>query len=69
MEGLAAVSTSRRMAFDAYRRLIMMYGATAKGIERELFDMAFDALKDNRTRKRLGRAPDEKNRRYRCRRR
>ncbi|MCH9033541.1 MAG: pyruvate, phosphate dikinase, partial [Planctomycetes bacterium] len=60
VEGLAAVSASRRFAFDAYRRLIMMYGATAKGIERELFDVAFDELKDTRTRQRLGRGPDEK---------
>ena len=59
VEGLAAVSASRRFAFDAYRRLIMMYGATAKGIERELFDVAFDELKDTRTRRRLGRGADE----------
>ncbi|MCH8148033.1 MAG: pyruvate, phosphate dikinase [Planctomycetes bacterium] len=60
VERLANVSKSRRFAFDAYRRLIMMYGATAKGIERELFDLAFDELKDKRTRRRLRRGPDEK---------
>ncbi|MCH8253027.1 MAG: pyruvate, phosphate dikinase, partial [Planctomycetes bacterium] len=38
VEGLTATSGSRRFAFDAYRRLIMMYGATAKGIDRERFD-------------------------------
>ena len=34
LEGLAGVSGSRRFALDAYRRFIMMYGATAKGIAR-----------------------------------
>ncbi len=54
VEGLARVSHNRRFAFDAYRRLIMMYGATARGIERALFDRAFDAIKRDRTRPRLG---------------
>ena len=60
VEGLAKASGNRRFAFDAYRRLIMMYGATAKGVERELFDHAFDELKATRSRSRLGRGFDEK---------
>ena len=60
VEGLAEVSASRRFAFDAYRRLIMMYGSTAMGVEREVFDDAFDTLKDQRTRYRLGYSPDTK---------
>ncbi len=60
VEGLAVISGNRRFAFDAYRRLIMMYGATAKGIERELFDHAFDAVKRDRTRSRLGLPYDAK---------
>ena len=54
VEGLAKSSGNRRFAFDAYRRLIMMYGATAKGVDRELFDEAFDELKRGKTARRLG---------------
>ncbi len=60
VEGLAKVSGNRRFALDAYRRLIMMYGATAKGVDRLKFDHAFDQVKDERTRGRLGIAPDAK---------
>ncbi len=59
VEGLARVSSSRRFAFDSYRRFIMMYGATAKGIERSLFDEAFEGIKNTRTRQRLGRGDSE----------
>jgi len=52
VEGLAAKTGNRRFALDAYRRFIMMYGSTAMGIEREEFDMTFNALKENRTRAR-----------------
>ena len=51
--GLAKKTGNRRFALDAYRRFIMMYGSTAKGIEREEFNHAFEALKNSRTRKRL----------------
>jgi pyruvate,orthophosphate dikinase len=54
VEGLAHASGNRRFAFDAYRRLIMMYGATAKHVDREKFDHAFDEVKRNRTAPRLG---------------
>ena len=60
VEGLAKVSGNRRFAFDAYRRLIMMYGATAKGIERERFDHAFGEIKRERTRARVGLPHDAK---------
>ncbi len=60
VEGLARAASNPRFAFDAYRRLIMMYGSTARGIDRELFDTAFDDVKETRTAVRLGRAPGEK---------
>ncbi|MDD8012845.1 MAG: pyruvate, phosphate dikinase [Acidobacteriota bacterium] len=51
--GLAAKTGNRRFALDAYRRFIMMYGSTAKGIDREEFNHAFEMLKSQRTRQRL----------------
>jgi len=53
VEGLAEASNNRRFAFDAYRRFIMMYGSTAKDVDRLLFEHAFDELKNNKTRVRL----------------
>jgi pyruvate,orthophosphate dikinase len=60
VEGLAKVSKNRRFALDAYRRFIMMYGSTARGIPRHAFDEAFEHLKDNRVRTRLGRPAGDK---------
>ena len=57
VEGLARLSGDRRFALDAYRRLIMMYGSTARGVDRHLFDHAFDEIKGRRTRPRLGKSP------------
>jgi pyruvate,orthophosphate dikinase len=54
VEGLAQGTSNPRFAYDAYRRFITMYGATARGIEREKFDHEFQRIKDERTRKRLG---------------
>ena len=54
MEALARQSGNRRFALDAYRRLVMMYGSTARGIEREHFERAFDEVKEQQTRHRLG---------------
>jgi pyruvate,orthophosphate dikinase len=51
--GLAKKTGNRRFALDAYRRFIMMYGSTAKGIEREEFNHAFDKIKNELSRKRL----------------
>jgi pyruvate,orthophosphate dikinase len=58
--GLAKKTGNRRFALDAYRRFIMMYGSTAKGIDREEFNHAFDTLKNQHTRKRLKLAADIK---------
>jgi pyruvate,orthophosphate dikinase len=60
VEGLAQGTSNPRFAYDAYRRFITMYGATAKGIERETFDREFQKIKDERTRKRLGLPSDYK---------
>jgi len=60
VEGLAEISSSRRFAFDSYRRLIMMYGSTARGIERERFDEAFERVKNEDTQRRLGRPEGQK---------
>jgi pyruvate,orthophosphate dikinase len=60
VEGIAKKTGNRRFALDGYRRFIMMYGSTAMGIERELFDEAFMALKEAKTRKRLGVKADAK---------
>ncbi|MEJ5284729.1 MAG: pyruvate, phosphate dikinase [Brevinematia bacterium] len=54
VEGLAKKTNNPRFAYDAYRRFIMMYGSTAKGIEREKFDHIFEKIKEEKTRKRLG---------------
>ncbi|UCE60453.1 MAG: pyruvate, phosphate dikinase [Phycisphaerales bacterium] len=60
VEALAKASSNRRFALDAYRRLIMMYGSTAKGIERDLFDAAFDSVKQMKTAVRLDRRAGDK---------
>ncbi len=60
VEGLAKVSSNRRFAMDGYRRFIMMYGSTAKGVDRLLFEDAFDEIKNTRTRTRMG-CGDEQN--------
>jgi pyruvate,orthophosphate dikinase len=54
VEGLAQKTGDRRFALDSYRRFIMMYGSTAMGIDRKLFDEEFDAVKERQTRIRLG---------------
>ena len=59
VEGLATKSGNRRFALDAYRRLIMMYGSTAKGIDRLVFEAAFDEIKESLTRVRLERPAGE----------
>ena len=59
VEGLAKASSNRRFALDAYRRFIMMFGATARGINREIFDEAFDDVKDKLTRHRIGKPQHE----------
>lgn len=58
VEGLAKKTKNKRFALDAYRRFIMMYGSTAKDIQREKFDLLFDEIKEKYTRKRLERPSD-----------
>ena len=45
MEGLAAVSSNRRFALDAYRRLINMFGDVVMGVGHEHFEKEFDRIK------------------------
>jgi pyruvate,orthophosphate dikinase len=54
VEGLAKLTGDRHFALDAYRRFVGMYGSTAKDIPSEEFEQAFDEIKDEATRKRLG---------------
>ncbi len=60
VEGLARKTNNKRFALDAYRRFIMMYGSTAKGIDREKFDHIFENVKEEITRKRLSKSSDQK---------
>ncbi len=45
VDGLASASGNARFAYDAYRRLINMFGNVVMGVEHELFERAFEALK------------------------
>jgi pyruvate,orthophosphate dikinase len=45
VEGLAELTGNRRFAYDAYRRLINMYGDVVMGIDHHIFESAFDAIK------------------------
>jgi pyruvate,orthophosphate dikinase len=45
MEALAAVSSNRRFALDAYRRLINMFGDVVMGVAHEHFEEEFDRIK------------------------
>ncbi|MEM7228648.1 MAG: pyruvate, phosphate dikinase [Planctomycetota bacterium] len=45
VEGLAQATGNRRFAFDAYRRLINMYGDVVMGVDHEHFEAAFDDIK------------------------
>ncbi|MGC8764433.1 MAG: pyruvate, phosphate dikinase [Brevinematia bacterium] len=60
VEGLAKKTNNERFAYDAYRRFIMMYGSTARGIDREKFDHIFEKIKNEKTRKRLNIPADKK---------
>ena len=49
VHGLAAtVGRDERFAYDSYRRLLQMFGATVLGIEPAAFHEQLDALKDER---------------------
>jgi pyruvate,orthophosphate dikinase len=43
--GLAKATGNERFAYDAYRRLINMYGDVVCGVDHELFEHAFDKVK------------------------
>lgn len=45
VEGLAKASGDRRFAFDAYRRLLQMYGDVVLGVSHGAFEEALSALK------------------------
>ncbi|MCU0674549.1 MAG: pyruvate, phosphate dikinase [Myxococcota bacterium] len=45
VEGLAATSGDRRFAFDAYRRLVQMYGDVVLGVDHHRFEETLGALK------------------------
>jgi pyruvate, orthophosphate dikinase len=47
-DGLARLSGDRRFAYDAYRRLIQMYGEVVDGIDAAVFASALDTLKSER---------------------
>jgi len=45
VEGLAAATGNRRFAYDAYRRLINMFGDVVMGVEHHKFESAFGRIK------------------------
>ena len=45
VEGLAKATKNERFAYDAYRRLINMFGDVVMGVDHEHFEHAFDAIK------------------------
>ena len=45
VQGLAQAMGNERFAFDAYRRLINMFGDVVMGIDHETFEEAFDSIK------------------------
>ncbi len=47
VEGLAELTGNRRFAFDAYRRLINMFGSVVFEIDHHHFEAEFDAVKKN----------------------
>ena len=48
VEGLARTTGNERFAFDAYRRLIQMFGHVVAGLDAELFERELQALKARR---------------------
>ncbi len=45
VEGLALATGNRRFAYDAYRRLINMFGDVVMGVDHEKFEHAFNEIK------------------------
>jgi pyruvate, orthophosphate dikinase len=48
VEGLAKATGNERFAFDAYRRLIQMFGNVVDGIDSQLFEQDLTSLKEER---------------------
>jgi pyruvate,orthophosphate dikinase len=48
VQGLAAATANERFAFDAYRRLVQMFGDVVAGVDGELFEQELAALKSER---------------------
>ncbi len=48
VEGLSAAADDARFAWDSYRRLLQMFGATVLGIEHDVFADTLDDLKSDR---------------------
>jgi pyruvate,orthophosphate dikinase len=48
VEGLAAIASNPRFAWDSYRRLLSMFGGTVLGIERAAFEHHMDAVKEKK---------------------
>ncbi|PJD93854.1 MAG: pyruvate, phosphate dikinase [Parachlamydia sp.] len=46
VEGFAAKMQNAKFAYDNYRRLIHMFGQVVDGVNRKLFDKAFEAIKE-----------------------
>ncbi len=46
VEGLAQATGNERFAFDAYRRLINMFGDVVMGVDHHLFEHEFDEVKE-----------------------
>ena len=59
VEGLAKKTDNVRFAYDAYRRLIMMYASTAMGLSKDEFEHVFDDFKQTHVAKRLKRKKGE----------
>jgi pyruvate,orthophosphate dikinase len=48
VEGLARATGNERFAWDAYRRLVQMYGNVVEGVDAHAFEQALAALKESR---------------------
>jgi pyruvate,orthophosphate dikinase len=59
VEGLAAKTGNQQFAYDAYRRFIQMYAATAMGLSKDEFEHPLEELKATVTAKRLKRKKGE----------
>ena len=47
LRGLIQLTGNERFAYDAYRRFIQLFGKVALGVKEELFDKAFELIKQN----------------------